>query len=100
MPGESIQYSEKRDLPAEQVVALYRAAAWSAAQKPDLLVKGLANSDGVITAWPTKLALAPRLADEVEKLLVNVKPGDPVAPIDWPHPPCAVLPWQENEKWN
>lgn len=56
--------------------------------------------DGVITAWPTKLALAPRLADEVEKLLVNVKPCSPATPLDWPHAECAVLPWQEKEKWN
>ena len=56
--------------------------------------------DGVITAWPTKLALAPRLADEVEKLLVDVKPSGPGEPIAWPHPECAVLPWQESDKWN
>ncbi len=58
------------------------------------------ESDGVITTWPTKLALAPRLADEVEKLLANVTPGDNRDAVDWPHPEVAALPWQEEEKWH
>ncbi len=56
--------------------------------------------DGVITAWPTKLALAPRLADAVEKLLKEINPSGSNETVDWPHPECALLPWQENEKWN
>lgn len=56
--------------------------------------------DGVITAWPTKLALAPRLADAVVKLLADLQPGATVEVVDWPHPQCAVLPWQEEAKWN
>ncbi len=55
---------------------------------------------GVITAWPTKLALAPRLADAVEKLLKEINPSGSNETVDWPHPECALLPWQENEKWN
>ncbi len=54
----------------------------------------------VITAWPTKLALAPRLADEVEKLLNEIKPSGSNEAADWPHPDCAPLPWQEEEKWH
>ncbi len=56
--------------------------------------------DGVITAWPTKLALAPRLADAVEELLKGINPSGSNETVDWPHPACAPLPWQENEKWN
>jgi glycine/D-amino acid oxidase-like deaminating enzyme len=54
----------------------------------------------VITAWPTKLALAPSLADEVEQLLKDVVPsGDGETP-EWPHPDYAPLPWQEEEMWH
>ncbi|MEN8170429.1 MAG: FAD-dependent oxidoreductase [Pseudomonadota bacterium] len=58
------------------------------------------EQDGVITAWPTKLALAPRLADEIESLLTDVEPSGSTETIDWPHAECAVLPWQEEEKWS
>jgi glycerol-3-phosphate dehydrogenase len=56
--------------------------------------------DDVITAWPTKLALAPRLADAVEKLLAGVKPVAAVEAVSWPQPEVAPLPWQEEAKWN
>jgi glycerol-3-phosphate dehydrogenase len=58
------------------------------------------EQDGVLTAWPTKLALAPRLADTVEQLLAKVKPVAAVETIDWPHPDVAPLPWQEETKWS
>lgn len=58
--------------------------------------------DGVITAWPTKLALAPRLAEQIiEKIQQGgVKPGEPSALPEWPHPGYAPLPWQEEDKWS
>ncbi len=58
--------------------------------------------DGIITAWPTKLALSPRLATVVHEKLQQggVAPG-PAAPLpEWPHPDYAPLPWQEEERWN
>ena len=55
---------------------------------------------GVITAWPTKLALAPRLADEVTRLLSGVRPNGSAAVAEWPHPQIALLPWQEEEMWH
>jgi glycerol-3-phosphate dehydrogenase len=60
------------------------------------------EADGVITAWPTKLAFAPRLADRVLELLqqAGIGPGEAAAPPDWPRPEQAVLPWQEEERWN
>ena len=61
------------------------------------------QSAGVITAWPTKLALAPRLADTVVALLKDLKPSsdaETIKPVDWPHPEIAALPWQEEEKWS
>ena len=58
------------------------------------------ESEGVITAWPTKLALAPRLADEVEALIKKVSPSGSGEAAEWPHPEVAPLPWQEEEKWH
>jgi len=46
-----IRYSDTRDLPLESVLALYRANAWSAAEKPALLHKALLNSHSLVTAW-------------------------------------------------
>ena len=58
------------------------------------------EDNGVITAWPTKLALAPRLADVVEKLLMEIEPSGSGEAVEWPHPQVAPLPWQEEEKWH
>lgn len=63
----------------------------------DVFVEG---DNEVITAWPTKLALAPRLADEVEKLLSDITPSATAASLDWQHPDIAPLPWQEETKWH
>jgi len=46
-----IQYSERRKLPLEGVLALYRANKWSSARKPELLHKALLASDSLVTAW-------------------------------------------------
>lgn len=59
------------------------------------------EQDGVITAWPTKMALAPNLAAAVLDCLeqAGVSPGGQVPLPPWPQPPYAVLPWQEEERW-
>lgn len=62
-----------------------------------------------IIAWPTKLALAPHLAQQIESLMRNdgLKP-DPVHNIDatnlpydsftdWPRPKIAPPPWDRND---
>ena len=46
-----MKYTEDRNLPVDQVVALYRANDWSAADKPELLLKALRNSHSLISAW-------------------------------------------------
>jgi len=33
----NVQFRESRDLPSEDLVALYRANGWSSAEKPELL---------------------------------------------------------------
>lgn len=47
----SIKISETKDIKREDVVALYKANGWSAAEKPDELYRALMNSHALITAW-------------------------------------------------
>ncbi len=56
----------------------------------------------VITAWPTKLALVPRLAARVCELLgppVGGPPGLEVLQV-WPRPAVARPPWEWEETWS
>ncbi|MCC7290872.1 MAG: FAD-dependent oxidoreductase [Phycisphaerales bacterium] len=62
----------------------------------------------VITAWPTKLALAPQLARMARELLAGA-PRRPPAPLDparppiapdWPRPRVAAPPWEEPRDWS
>lgn len=46
-----IAYRDTHDLRIEQVVHLYRSNKWSSADKPDTLMKALANSHSVVSAW-------------------------------------------------
>jgi GNAT superfamily N-acetyltransferase len=46
-----ITYSKRKDIPIDQLVQLYNAVGWSAANKPDDLHKALANSHSLISAW-------------------------------------------------
>ena len=53
----------------------------------------------IITAWPTKLALAPLLAQAVVDLLAGTaKTSNELPP--WPAPPFAEFPWCEQAKWS
>jgi len=64
------------------------------------------EQDHVITVWPTKLALAPVVAERVETRLQQdgIRPGDGpdlVHALDnYPRPDYAPLPWQEEERWS
>ena len=62
------------------------------------------SQQGVITAWPTKLAFAPCLATDVLCCLEQsgIKPGngDCTALADLPRPPLAQPPWNEVKIWN
>ncbi len=44
-------FSEHRDIPMDQVLALYRANGWSAANRPDQLMNALKHSHSLISAW-------------------------------------------------
>lgn len=60
------------------------------------------DTQGVITTWPTKMALAPKLAADVLQQLTQTgvpASGTQILPA-WPQPAFAVLPWQEEQRWN
>ena len=46
-----IRLSETRNIKRENIIVLYRANGWSAAEKPDELYNALMNSHALITAW-------------------------------------------------
>lgn len=66
------------------------------------------EQQGIITGWPTKLALSPRLADAVATRLEagGVRPETDFSPDErarlagWPTPEYAPLPWEEESRWN
>jgi glycerol-3-phosphate dehydrogenase len=85
-------------------IALYRAVraeARTADQRRPSGVHAGELAPGVIGAWPTKLSMAPVLADEVFALAVkNLKQPagyqhHPLPP--WPAPGVARYPWEEAE---
>jgi glycerol-3-phosphate dehydrogenase len=59
------------------------------------------EENNVITTWPTKLALSPRLAEDVIKQLQsdNVMKSTETNLPDFNHVPFADLPWQEQLNW-
>jgi len=60
------------------------------------------EDNNIITAWPTKLALAPNLANDVLNELEkqNTKKSGVTELPDFIHAAVADLPWQEEEKWS
>ena len=60
------------------------------------------ENNNIITTWPTKLALAPNLANDVLNELEkqNIKKSAAAEMPDFIHAPVADLPWQEEEKWS
>lgn len=51
MIAERIEYKETRDLPIAEILKLYQAVGWSAANQPQALRKALINSDSLVSAW-------------------------------------------------
>ncbi len=59
MPGKKsrtddavrVRYRSTKALPRAEVLRLYRSVQWSAARKPDRLVRALRRSHSVVTAW-------------------------------------------------
>lgn len=68
--------------------------------------ESLLDDGRVLTAWPTKLALAPRLADRIVARLDaaprELPPLDPTTEAElraWPRPVVARPPWEEPASW-
>jgi glycine/D-amino acid oxidase-like deaminating enzyme len=66
---------------------------------------GIFRNGRVLAVWPTKLALAPLLAERVEEMLRSLgarpRPVDLRALADWPRPDIAVPPWdREDLEWS
>ncbi len=49
--SHEIELREDKELPRDQVLALYRANKWSSADKPDALLNHLRESHSVVSAW-------------------------------------------------
>ncbi len=78
-----------------------RAEAAAGARPDDVSVTDRHN---VVVAWPTKLALVPRLAERINELVdCPPRPEPPaggVAPDRWPQPEFATPPWERQEQWS
>ena len=78
-----------------------RAEAVAAGRRPEDI--SILQDGNVITAWPTKLALVPKLAESLLSLL-----GEPGAKNEeylqgvesWPRPEVALPPWEMTQEWS
>jgi glycerol-3-phosphate dehydrogenase len=76
-----------------------RAEAAGGGRRPDDVA--ITERANIIIAWPTKLALAPRLAERI----VAGLPADPPRSFDaallrsWPRPSVALPPWETCTQW-
>ena len=68
-------------------------------KRPDTLQ--VLSEGNVITAWPTKLVLAPQLASDVAALIPAVSTESPAiqALAHWPRPAIAPSPWEIARRW-
>jgi len=61
------------------------------------------EEEDVLTCWPTKLAFAPRLAEEITS---RIEPATYEETLDsnlfasWPTPPVALPPWESDLPWS
>jgi glycerol-3-phosphate dehydrogenase len=61
------------------------------------------EEENVLTCWPTKLAFAPRLAEEIAS---RIEPApyseafDPSTFASWPTPTVALPPWESDLPWS
>ncbi len=77
-----------------------RVESAAAGRRPEDV--SIIQDGNVFTAWPTKLALVPKLAESIASLL-----GEPGATEEdyltgvepWPRPEVAVPPWETTQEW-
>ncbi|MBJ6761832.1 FAD-dependent oxidoreductase [Myxococcaceae bacterium JPH2] len=96
MPGVDLSTCEGAVLSVDRAEGRHFAG-----QRPDGPV--LARAGAVTQVWPTKLAFAPLVAEQVEAQLsqAGVRPGRCPMPSTqgWPRPALAPLPWDEVRAW-
>ncbi len=65
MSASNLEFSERRNLPFEDVLALYQANRWSSAEKPELLHRALHASHSLVSAWdgPKLVGLGNAISD-------------------------------------
>ena len=75
-------------------------ASTSSGRRPDDVF--VRREENVITAWPSKLALAPRLSEAVRALLDPPAAGacDSGKLCGWPTPRVADPPWETEQAWS
>ncbi len=71
----------------------------SGTTRPDSF--SIENNKDVITAWPTKMALSPALADALLEILdkEGIKRNPDLSLPDWEQPVYADFPWNEDNCW-
>lgn len=77
-----------------------RAEATAAGKRPEDVC--IIKDGNVITAWPTKLALAPRLSEQIAAMLDEPDKEDfeyLLQVKDWPKPVTALPPWETAAQW-
>ncbi len=105
IPGldlERVEWSNYRVDRAEQ--------ATPGGKRPE--TAGILHEGNVITAWPTKLALVPCLAERILELLPAATAGSPTISSatagsaddeeigdEWPRATIAPLPWEVSRTW-
>jgi len=60
------------------------------------------REENVVTAWPTKLVLAPQLAEKISSIVRGAGQGsssEVSIPGDWPRPKIAPSPWEACSRW-
>ncbi len=60
------------------------------------------EENNVLTCWPTKLAFAPRLADEIVRRIgetSHTKTSEHPSFSNWPSPAVALTPWETDKQW-
>lgn len=110
-PGELIDHARREiaavipgiDL-ANTEWATYRVdraeAVTKNGRRPDTIQ--ILREGNIITAWPTKLVLAPRLAETIADALPAPSTDgtcDESALANWPAPEVALPPWETAEQW-
>lgn len=92
MPWQSFQQCQWAVLDIDRAEVMFKDG-----HRPDSFYADMQGD--IITAWPTKLALAPLLASHVLELIAGTEKSDSFLP-EWPEPKFAEYPWCEEARWN